>query len=161
MDATQNPPTQVPLPSDWTDRLKYRWANMKLADTALQLAKDGRRQLITEYAVKAAYSLAGGEKPPAFPEELPEDMGVRVGDELHYHLAQGATPAAASSGLSTIGKLAVAASLLTGGAGAAVAASALLGGNDKATPAVALPDFNDTNSQYEFSIGWPPGAAPQ
>lgn len=137
-----------PLPADWRERIAKFWYGLKMADSAIQLEKDGRRQLVAEHAVRAAYRVAGGKELPEFPAGLEEDMSVNVGDQIHYHHA-----APQPAGLSPLGKLGVAAALATGGAGAGVVASQWLSQPPAAVapaePSVA-PAFDP--SLYEFGI---------
>lgn len=120
------PPTGPPLAADWKQRLASKWWSLKLADQAAQLAAGVRRQRIVEHAVQQAHDAAfsGGARQTPWPAELEEDMGVRVGDEMHYHLQPAAAPSGA--GPSALAKLAGAALLVAlGAAGPAIGKLAL------------------------------------
>lgn len=148
---------------EWANDIARRWYQLKLADTALQVEKDTRRQAVTEHAIRKAYELVGAGPVAQWPLEG-DDMAVNVGDNVTI------TP---SSGLAAIS----AAALAIGGLGAGVPAGLLVAkmladpppvvqqlepapvASPPATPPPLPGPATDHDTQYDFGIGVTPGGA--
>lgn len=80
-------PEEIRRDPSWRERFKDKYFGMRLAERSLNIAKDQRRQVINEHAVRNAQRVAAGKDVEPLPDKLDdEDMAVRVGDEIHYHL---------------------------------------------------------------------------
>lgn len=102
----------------WREKFLRNWMHTRLAHEGMMLDKIGQQ---TKRALAVADMARTGNFAAAPDGE--EDMGVSIGNEVHYHPSPGA---------SALGKLAVGASLLAGGAGAGVVANQLM--RDDAPP---------------------------
>lgn len=134
-------------PPDWKSRLGDLWYKTKVADYALQIDKDDRRQRILERLAKKTQDGTLGEA-TAEPSDAGDDMGVAVGNEIHHHHQQPkAEPA------STVAKTLATAGLAAAGLGAGISAPILaynLTRPDK--PAQADTAFVDTDTQYGLRV---------
>ena len=136
-------PTLPPLSSDWKERLANIFYRLRAADGALQIEKDGRRQIATEHAIVQAWKAAGhtGKHPLE-----DEEVAVSVGDTINYNAA----PTQGASGwISTAGKMLAGAALLGAGAGGAY----WLGSDPQEQAATTPPQvIADRDTQYQFRV---------
>jgi hypothetical protein len=127
------------------------WFGIKLGHQAAALdgiAKQGR--LVRRLVRKTQDGTLG--QATSEPEDLPEDddMGVRVGDEINYHLHQPQS-APASGGLASAARTALLVGLgAAAGAGPLVAWNALRPAATPPTPAAVQPGIDPL--RYGFSI---------
>lgn len=112
--------TQEEQPLSWREKLLKNWMLTRLAHEGAMIDKLQQQQKrMFQVADLALTGKAGEESVSANGDE---DMGVSIGNEIHYHYQGGdatntapAAAAAPSSGISTLGKTALAAALIGGG----------------------------------------------
>ena len=111
-------------PETWREKLLRHWMQTRLGHEGMMLEKIRRQNRIVEQlAAQTRDGKFSGGAVPSVPEG--EDMGVSIGNEVHHHYAS-EQPARTPAKLpGVLGKLAVAASILAGGAGAGVLATQL------------------------------------
>jgi hypothetical protein len=80
MSTTEtNPKT---LASDWRNKLLRNWANMRLGHEGMMLDKITRQNRIVEVLARNA---ATGDVSDVSGWPEGDDMGVNIGNEIHYH----------------------------------------------------------------------------
>lgn len=111
-------------PTTWKERVADQWWKLKLADFGVQIDKDMRRHAMVERLVKKTQD-GTLQQVTAEPMDktLDEQMGVRIGDEIHYHNTQATKPVKSEQQTqgSSLGKTLAAAGLAAAGLGAGVA----------------------------------------
>ena len=136
------------------DRTMRRWFEGKLAERLGQAGQMFQDRAMMRRGAKKQQD--GTLNQPGEPE--PEDMNIRVGDEIHYYDAPktiASSPVQTSGFADFLKKAAIAAALTAGGAGVGVGIPWLLGAFEKAAPAVvpAAVESIDTDTQYELRLG--------
>ena len=133
-------------PTTWQQRLAERWWKTKLADNALQIAKDARRQQVVERLIRKTQDGTLGSETADW--SLDDDMGVQVGDNMTVQVQQPLRTGGVS-------RLLFAAALLASGGGvgalAAWAATSLVRPNPSAIVPTAS-DHRDADTRYEFGL---------
>ena len=149
--------TQQAEPIQWKEKLARDWYRVKLADQALQVDKDMRRQAIIERLIKKTQE-GTLQTPTAEPmdNQFDEPMAVRIGDEshIHYHNEKSVTEAAPKDKPSSIGKtlagIGLAAAGLGTGAALPIAAYQLLRPD---TNVIVPPSVDtDTDTRYKLRV---------
>ena len=127
---------------NWKEKIADKWWRVKVAEQAVQVEKDVRRQHITVNAIKNAYRIVGNKEPDDLPQHLEEPMSVNVGDNTNYYAPK-------KNMLEGIP------GMLVGG----VTAAALMYGymNAKPQDAKIKTNTNTIQEKYEFSLGFPDG----
>ena len=73
-------------PNDWKEKLADQHWKLKLADFGVQIDKDMRRQAMVERLIKKTQDgTLDQETNEPMDKKLEDEMGVRIGDEIHYH----------------------------------------------------------------------------
>ena len=143
-------------PQTWREKLAQQWWRIKVADNALQLAKDQSRQKLVNRLVRWTQDLAfnGMKSTRANHAAATEadDLGVHVGD-LHQHYHGG--PKSAGSGL--LGKLLLTAAAATG-IGTPLAGIALWKLPEilralKPAPPASVDQDTDTDTAFGLEVG--------
>lgn len=145
-------------PDNWKEKIAKNWYLTKVADNALQIEKDGRRQAAIERLIKKTQDGSLG-KPTDEPmdEELGE-MAVNVGNETYVHnAAPPVAPAPPESKLAGAAKVLAATGLAAAGLGTAAALPIAAYGlmkPDAAPVTVEVPrqEDRDTNTKYNLRI---------
>jgi len=139
----------------WAEKLKKNWANTRLAHEGLALERMQRQGALVERLVRKTQDGTLGQSTDE-PEDEVDEMGVAIGNEIHYHYGPSESPAP-SPQAPTPSKLATAAKLaaIMAGCGsvplAGVGLHSLLSGPDE-PPAVqeaAAPDLSGYGVQVE------------
>lgn len=107
--------------------------------------RNKQNALVQRLVRKTQDALLGGKDDVS--EE--DDMGVRVGDEIHYHNTQ---PSQAKAGLSPLATAALAASMGLGGAGLGAVGMQYLMPDKQPTEQVKDTD-TDTRGDFSLSVG--------
>lgn len=133
---------EAPAPLSWTQSLAELWWGRKIADDALQVEKDRRRQLIVERLIKKTQDgTLGKHTDDPFPDD---DMAVNVGHQYHWHNQR------SGAGLGKLlGGLAIAAGLV----GGPLATYLLMKASE--LPQVVAPS-EDTVTDYQLRLGKEP-----
>lgn len=83
MEAMENPTS--PLPESWREKITRQYIQLKgIAYEAMMLDKIMRQNAIArDIAVRSANGTLGKAPENNMPDE--DDMGIRIGDEIHHH----------------------------------------------------------------------------
>lgn len=135
-------------PANWKEKLAQLWYETKVADLALQLDKDDRRQRSVERLIRKTQDGTLGEVSSQDDED--ESMGVSVGNETitnNYHQPQ--TPSKSSSVATALVAAGLTAAGIGVGAAAPIAAWNLT--RQQASPSEVIQD-TDTDTKYGLQI---------
>jgi len=147
-------------PRSWPEKLKRNWANTRLAQEAVMLDQMQKQNGLVRRLVRKTQdgSLGTRTEEPEDAEAAGEaEMGVMVGNEIHYHYPSPATPEAvpeaaakpaASSGLSKLATAGVLAAAIGGGGGLGALVAQLVRPADTAAPTAAV----DADTQYDLRL---------
>ncbi len=146
-EVTEEPTEQL----SWKEKIARNWFNVRLGHEGMMLDKIQQQQKrVFEIADRAANGTTG--KPSQSAGD--DDMGVNIGNEIHYHGVQQAASTVTNTGtpgLSTAAKAALVVALLGGAGGVGYAAADLL----KPEPAVVQGTDTDTDTDTITEMDFP------
>lgn len=132
-------------PKEWKERLAELWYQTKLANDALQIDKDSRRQRSVERLVKKTQDGTLGQA-TAEPMDDDDDT-VSVGNEIHHHHPAPPTPLPPKP---SVAKSLAAAGLAAAGLGIGAAAPIAVWNLTK--DATEVIEGDDTDTKYGLKI---------
>lgn len=126
----------------WKDKLQKMWWGVKIADNALQVDKDDRRQRVNERLIRKTQDKLLG---PDTEAEKGEEVGIRVGDDNSTHVYN--YPAKKKTSL--LAKGVVGAGLIATGWGLGIGAPMVLDAMKGDTP-VVVPKGEDSDTLFRI-----------
>lgn len=148
------------LPTTKWDKLKRNWANARLGHEGMMLEKIMRQNRFVEVSARNAMTGTPGDTNglPSMSGEG-DDMGVNIGNEIHYHVTSPQTEPAAKTGETPLSLMTP--SLMSKAMPYALAAALGLGGIalgmcwQQGSPPPATPGAVDNSKDYSFGFGTP------